>query len=145
MTFLLGLFNNKFAMYGIATGIVVSIIGGMITYYKFQISSLNEKVTEQFSTIRTLNANIAVLSSANETNQKTITSLQEEVHSAAKTSAERLTLKDLEIQSLKNNFRELTRKVEYKTEYKYKDCVIKFKEGDINESNILSDFMRIGS
>ena len=73
MTFLLGLFNNKFAMYGIAIGIVLLIIGGMITYYKFQIGSLNEKITEQFSTIRTLNANIAVLSSTNETNQKTKT------------------------------------------------------------------------
>ena len=145
MTFLLGLFNNKFAMYGIAIGFVLLIIGGMITYYKFQIGSLNEKITEQFSTIRTLNANIAVLSSTNETNQKTITSLQNEIHTSSKTSAERLSLKDLEIQSLKNNFRELTRKVEYKTEYKYKDCIIKFKEGDINESNILSDFMRIGS
>jgi len=142
---LLSLLSNKFALYGII-GLVISMVFGFtVLYYKSQINSLNEKVTEQYSTIRTLNANIAILNGANLTNQKTIELLKEDLNVSNKMCTERLVLKDEEISTIKKNLVELTRKINFKEIYKYDNCTIKFKEGNINENDILSDIMRIGS
>jgi len=140
-----GILSNKILQY-IIGGVIISLILGFgILHYKSEINSLNKKVTEQFGAIRNLNANVAALSSTNDTNQKTIDVLKADLKSADKTCTDRLVLKDEEINTIKKNIAELTRKIQFKEIYKYDNCTIKFKEGNINDKDILSDIMRIGS